>query len=181
MKAIILSAWLVLASFSAQADIWQTGGVQPKGELSLGGHTQVYFDPGEFMIFGQATYGLSPQLQLELRLGGGTVGFYGGAFGKYYLFGKGDTHFSVWGGFHGLKQGFFDFAPILSHEFQSAWTLYGSTLLSLPLGSGSAGLGLVPGVRFGWKKNTSIYAEFVIKIAGLYNAGSIGVRYFLSP
>lgn len=181
MKKFLCGVVFLLSSLSAQADIWQTGGVQPKGELSLGGHTQIYFDPGEFMLFGQATYGLSPKVQLELRLGGGTIGFYGGAFGKYYLYGDKDIHVSLWGGFHGLKQGYFDLAPIVSHDFRSGWTLYGSTLLSIPLGSGGTGFGLVPGVRFEWKKNMSVYAEFVIKLANLYNAGSVGVRYFLTP
>lgn len=163
----------------ASAEMWQGAGTVGTGRVSLGGFGKLYFDPSDFNFFGNVTYGFTPTLQGEFRLGLGSADAYVGGFLKNTVHHGDIADVAIWGGIHHQGRTYIDLAPVFSHSFQGV-ELYAAPLFLIKLdGPGDTlGAALVPGLGAPIARNLRLYGEFTIKVANYYNAFSAGVRYF---
>ncbi|MEO7164835.1 MAG: hypothetical protein ABI041_18090 [Bdellovibrionia bacterium] len=164
------------------ADLWQGAQTLSKQKSSFGIHTQLYeiseSQPAAMMTFAQFDYGRSDLFQTETRVGFSVANFYIGLFSKYQFHATKTWEMALMGGLQ--------FQNYLSVATDLIWStrwetveLYGSLHLVVPLQAGSFGMGLIPGFDFKLSRWMVIYLEADINIAGYFNAGSLGFRYFI--
>jgi hypothetical protein len=180
MKSLVLSFALLVALFttsSAQAQIWQSAKVVKQSSASIGGFGQLYFDPSEFMAYGQLAYGIGNGMQLEGRLGTGSLDFYAGMFVKALVVSNSVASIALWSGIHSQGNAFWDFAPIFSHDFGTL-ELYFAPFISLSLGDRSSGVTMNPGMNLALRPNLTFYTELALKVSNIPSSLTAGVRYF---
>jgi hypothetical protein len=174
----ILAALFLTAPFSgAHAQIWQSAKALKQGAASVGAFGQLYFDPSEFMAYGQAAYGIGNGMQLEGRLGTGSLDFYAGMFVKAFVLSNKMISIALWSGIHSQGNAFWDFAPIFSHDFGRV-DLYFAPFISLSLGDRSSGVTLNPGMSVDIQPNLVFYGELGLKLSNIPSSLMGGVRYF---
>ena len=175
LRILILS--VTFLSASAHAQIWQTANVLQQGAATIGGNGQLYFDPSEFTFNGQLLYGIGNQLQLEARLGAGSLDFYAGAFVKYHFFGNKIFDLALWSGLHSQGNAYWDIAPIFSHDFGTV-DLYFAPYIAISLGDRETGVTLNPGLIFDVKSDLKVYGELGLEVSNIPTSLAVGIRYF---
>jgi hypothetical protein len=179
MKRLVLSLVVFFTLFSvssAEAQIWQTAKVLKQNSAAVGGFGQLYFDPSEFMAYGQLTYGIGNGMQLEGRLGTGSLDFYAGMFVKALVVSNQVASIALWSGIHSQGNAFWDFAPIFSHDFGTL-ELYFAPFISLSLGDRHSGVTMNPGMNLALRPNLAFYTELALKVSNIPSSLTAGVRY----
>jgi hypothetical protein len=179
MKRLFLTlalSFTLLSSAPANAQIWQSAKVLKQSTGAIGGFGQLYFDPSEFMAYGQFTYGIGNGMQLEGRLGTGSLDFYAGMFVKALVVSNSVASIALWSGIHSQGNAFWDFAPIFSHDF-GALELYFAPFISLSLGDRNSGVTMNPGMNFALRPNLAFYTELALKVSNIPSSLTAGVRY----
>ncbi|MCC7442411.1 MAG: hypothetical protein IT285_12310 [Bdellovibrionales bacterium] len=165
---------------SAQALLLQSAPTLRQGVVAFGGFGMLTFEPSEFTAIGQVAYGLAQHVQIEGRLGFGTIDVYAGGFLKYFLTSGKVADVALWAGLSTLGSSQLEAAAHFSRGFDSGWGLYLSPRLALPLsGGGDAGLSLQPGFFLPLKGDLTFYGELTLDLANQANAATFGVRTFL--
>jgi hypothetical protein len=170
---------LLLYPCFSYAQFWQGANTYSAGHGAVGAFGQFYFQPNEFMAFGQGIYGVSNSFQLEGRLGLGSLDPYWGAFGKYEFLSRKVLEMALFFGLHHQSVSYVDVGLILSHSF-SKFQLYVGPLCQVPLQNGlPVGLSIIPGVSIGVGKRARVYSEVNLNTNDSYSAASAGVRWSL--
>lgn len=177
LSAVLFTTFTLALPNVSHATLWQTARTMKEGKLSAGAYGQLYLSPTEFQAMTQGMYGLLPELTVEARLGVGTIGFYGGAFAKYFITKMDFMDIAAWGGFHTLKDFYLDFAPIMSKKMDG-FDIYFGPIFQVNLSKSVTGIGLTPGISAPIADGIYLYGEFTLKITNLYNSISGGARYF---
>lgn len=178
-RVLIVSLGFLSSAFLsvAHAQIWQTANVLQQGAATVGGNGQLYFDPSEFMFNSQLLYGVGNQIQLEARLGVGSIDTYVGAFAKYHFFNNKIFDLAFWSGLHSQGNAYWDLAPILSHDFGSL-EIYFAPYIAISLGDRKSGVTLNPGVSVDAQSNLKVYGELAVEVSNIPTSLAVGIRYF---
>lgn len=172
----LVIALSLFAAPLAKAEIWQSAEVLKRGSAAVGGFGQIYFDPSKFMAYGQFLYGIGNDLQLEARMGGGDLDFYAGFFAKARLVSNKAGEVALWSGIHSQGNGYWDLAPIFSHDFGRV-EFYFAPYISISLGDRNSGVTLNPGLSFDIKPKLKFYGELAAKVSNIPTSIIGGVRY----
>ena len=173
--ALTLAA--LVFSANASAEFWQTANPVRSGSFSLGAYSETYLSPTtEFQLVGQGLYGISDQVQIEVRFGFGTIDPYLGVFSQVKL-ASGLVDLSIWGGLHTLHTGFVDFGPIVSRSVSRSVKLYGGLYTQLPVGNGTTGVAFVPGCEIAFRRSIQVFIEAPLRLKDDYSGISAGARF----
>jgi hypothetical protein len=175
---VVVFIFIILGMHTpSHAQLWQGAPPQTARTWTVGGFGEFYFNPNDFMALGQLVYGLTGDIQLEGRLGLGTLDPYLGLFGKFALLKRKVLDISIFSGFHHQTIYSLDFSLVLSHSY-SRFQIYIAPYFQVPLENGPPiAISMIPGVNIQINKRTRFYTEVNLNMSDSRASASAGVRY----
>ncbi len=109
---------LFLFSLSVKAEVFGTASTLSPNTVMVGAEIEALLDPNDFMTNFHLGYGILDDLDMDLRIGTGTVPFYFGGDIEYQLLKHEWLDISISAGPHYQEEMFLDITPIISHRFK---------------------------------------------------------------